>query len=83
MVDVKQAAEKARAYAGDVLGVDDFLLEEVESDQDVFKITLSFPDRKLASAVNPLVKAAVRREYKTFDIDKNTGEIKGMKIRSL
>jgi hypothetical protein len=59
-------------------------LEEIESategGAEVWRITLSMPDQSptnVLSAFNP------RREYKTFTVVKNTGEVTSMKIREM
>lgn len=84
MIDVKQAIANARDFAREVLsieflpGIDQILLEEVRSDNDHFDITLSFPQRE---SVNPI--ALHGREFKTFRVNKSSGEVEGMSIRQL
>ena len=80
MVDVKQAIVNARNYAAEVLGITATLLEEVHSRGNRFEITLSFPER--FSPTNPLLGGS-RREYKTFEVNKDTGEVVGMSIREI
>lgn len=80
MLDIKQAIINARSYAADVLGISATLLEEVHSRGNRFEITLSFPER--FSPSNPLLGGS-RREYKTFEVNKETGEVEGMSIREI
>jgi hypothetical protein len=79
MVDIKQAIANAKSYAADVLGIERLLLEEVHSRGDHFERTLSFPRR--IPHTNLLLDQAV--EYKTFQVNKNTGEVEGMSIREI
>ena len=86
MIDVIQAIAAAKTRAKEWLGEDRFLLEEVESDDRTFRITLSFPSRlagtarsKLAAMVDPTEP----REFKSFEVDKNSGEVKAMAIRQV
>jgi hypothetical protein len=64
-------------------------LEEVHSSKEAFEITLSFPDRRSPFARNPGLNPAlfhvdgVKREYKTFEVSKDTGEVVGMSIRQI
>jgi hypothetical protein len=86
MLSIKQAAQSAQKYLVDLFGdVPDIRLEEVDSSSDAWMITLSFLIDN--SADEPLVYRAYRtekiRQYKTFWIDKNTGEVTAMKIRNV
>jgi hypothetical protein len=83
MVNVKQAISNAVAYAAEVLGISDLLLEEVRSEPDHFEITLSFPTRGREPFSNPLAGVRLTREYKKFDVNKDTGEVTGMSIRQI
>ena len=88
MVDVKQAIAKAKAYAAEVLGESELLLEEVHSSEDRFKITLSFPERRSPKLtnINPMLSQRAwsqEREYKSFDVDKRSGDVLEMSIRQL
>lgn len=76
MIDIRQAIANAKSYATDVLGIHDLLLEEVHSRENFFEITLSFPRR--VPRPNPLLRQ--RNEYKTFQVNKETGEVEGMSI---
>jgi hypothetical protein len=87
MVTIQEATANAIAFALTSLGPErtrGLLLEEIESategGTEVWRITLSMPDRNPAnalSAFNP------RREYKTFTVVKSTGEVTSMKIREM
>jgi hypothetical protein len=89
MIDVKQAIQKAKLFAQDVLGQADLLLEEVSSDTDSFSITLSMPRRAgkteyLTAAVNPLARNyAADREFKEFHVLKSDGTVTRMSIREI
>jgi len=67
--------------------VQDLRLEEVElsDDKKYWSITLGF-SRATDSTNNPLgIPGIIRqsREYKTFKIDSETGEVQSMKIREV
>jgi hypothetical protein len=84
MVDIKQAVASAKTFVADTLGVSDFLLEEVLSEGTKFLITLSFPDRLRSHAPSPLVsRKHWDREFKTVAVDKNSGEISAMTMRTV
>ena len=86
MIDVKTAVQAAVRYAKEVYGERgeaSLLLEEVEpsSDERFWLITLSWP-----SPANPFValaRAGSGRDYKIFEVDRETGEVRSMKIRSV
>ena len=74
-------------FAQASLGVErtkEMRLEEIESavvgGTEVWRITLSMPDR---SPMNALDMFNTRRDYKTFTVAKNTGEVTSMKIREM
>jgi hypothetical protein len=82
MIPIKEAVEKAVGFARGVLEptrTNTILLEEVEAsavgESEVWRITLSLPDPDY-----PLSFAG-RRQYKTFTVDGQTGEVLSMKIR--
>jgi hypothetical protein len=84
MILVQEAVKKAVAFVREVLEAnrtDDILLEEVEPDTFAGKegwiITLSLRDPNM-----PLPFGA-NRQYKTFTVDGETGEVRAMKIRQL
>jgi hypothetical protein len=90
MVSVKQAVQSAVAFAQTVLEPDrlsDLRLEEVEAGevdgQHVWLITLSMMARHGPLASVSVLMSPVPREYKTFSVHKETGEVLGMKIRPL
>jgi hypothetical protein len=99
MIDVKQAIQKAKEFATDMLGQSDLLLEEVSSDDEAFEITLSMPRRagttehalgNVAAATasgNPLSllakNYAANREFKEFRVLKSDGTVSKMSIRQL
>ena len=84
MIPVKDAVARAVQFALDTLEpprISDLLLEEVESKvvggQDVWLITLSMPR---PGVFGPSPRA---RDYKTFTLDGETGEVLSMKIREV
>jgi hypothetical protein len=80
MLSVKEAAEKAAEFAVGVLDEPrrtNLRLEEVEKRGQHWLITLSMPSD------NPLGFLAQHRDYKTFTVDADTGEVLSMKIREL
>ena len=93
MVTIREAVQNAEAFARTLLPQDrlsDLRLEEVEAGelegQPVWQITLSMPARDIPPASVPAMSVLVSpsaREYKTFPVHKVTGEVLGMKIRTL
>jgi hypothetical protein len=94
MVSVKEAVESSRRFAMGTLGPErtaGLQLEEVELgkylDKDAWKITLSmlrpnlFSPNSLAGAVS--IPPYGPRDYKTFLVDRETGEVLSMRIREL
>jgi hypothetical protein len=84
MIPIREAVEKAVYFAMGVLEparTGSILLEEGEANtvggNAVWLITLSLPDPDL-----PL-KLSGHRQYKTFTVDGQTGEVLAMKIRQL
>jgi hypothetical protein len=98
MIDVKQATESASAFfnklyrdqiaSGNVLLGDQIVnsmrLEEVElvEDEKFWLITLSFELPPPTFALGPLSLRG-ERQYKTFKVDAQTGQVLSMKIREL
>ena len=84
-VPLKQAIASAIEFATGVLGnrARDVQLEEVESSLggELWRITLSMirQDPALASAI--MSGQGRQRDYKTFTVRKDTGEVTDMKIR--
>lgn len=92
MVSVKEATERAMAFALEALGPERTIgirLEEVESttvdSKDAWLITLSMlvPEQPLGSAAIAKALGTSKREYKTFTVLKPDGQVKSMKIREL
>ena len=97
MIEVEQAVKLAKEAAKKVYAdceVRDVLLEEVEipeNNSDSWLITLSFilapstnSDSIQAQAVlGALASIGRKRIYKVFEIGKDTGELRSMKIRTL
>jgi hypothetical protein len=93
MVDIKLAVERAKRFARDALGVEwlaDVRLEEIESSivngEPVWLITLSNPLRSegitaAGRAIAAALGADMQREYKVFEVAKDSGEVRSMKIR--
>ena len=82
---VKEAVSKAMEFATGVLSparTVDMRLEEVEAGdykgQDVWLITLSMGGQGLA-----FLAPSASRDFKTFAVHKETGEVLSMKIRQL
>ena len=80
MIPVKLAVAKAVEFAEAMLGASNILLEEVglgkDGPNDVWMVTLSFPGRSGLAALGG-------REYKTFTVRGDTGEVTHMRIREL
>lgn len=93
MVSIKEATERAMAFARDVLGHERTVglrLEEIESitedDEDAWLITLSMPipDDELGGFTAIADAFGTRnRQYKSFIVHKQSGEVKAMRIRKL
>lgn len=91
-IDVREAVNIAEKYFDSVkdmmgLQVNDLRLEEVElsEDKNFWLITLGF-NRLTDTAKNHLGLPTIprhEREYKIFNIDAQTGEVKSMKIREV
>jgi hypothetical protein len=90
MIDVKKAAEIARAHLIDLLGkqeIDDekaITLEEFElaENRKHWSITLGYPVRETRPKVPlnlPPLFQEPRRKFKTFRIDTKAGKVLGMK----
>jgi len=87
MVDLKEAVRRAKEYAVQVLELDpgEMLLEEVRPSNELWSITLSFNSRKGVKTSGPLADQMRQfrpydddREFKLFQINKNTGDVEGM-----
>jgi hypothetical protein len=96
MATIKEATQNARSFAADTLGearIQGLRLEEVESGREdgneVWRITLSMvlpkddsPHLGIGAALGGLATPP-RRVYKTFRVEKRTGEVTSMKMREL
>jgi len=93
MIDVKEAVRQATEYLEQLYPLSqlhDVLLEEVSLSDDgrYWFVTLGFsrpipspdPMRRVTEGV--LHSAKYQREYKVFEIDSATGQVKSMKIRA-
>jgi hypothetical protein len=96
MASVKEAVAKAIEFAQSVLGparTSDLRLEEVEKTKlngdDAWSITLSMLEPQATPLEGTLSQQLTRvygrgpREYKTFTVDSQTGNVLSMKIREL
>ena len=85
MIPIKEAFRAATEFAQELYGAERVAvtLEEVElsPDEHDWLITLGFANR----ALNPLAELGgphIRRDYKIFHVDGETGQVRSMKIRS-
>jgi len=93
MIDVKTAIARAAEYAKEWLGSGQVFLEEVELSKRgasaIWLVTLSIPRRDKPPAVGltysptPAELLYGGREYKIFEVDAETGEVRSMKIRDM
>ena len=95
MIDVKQAVANAKEFAQTTLGGkhSDYSLEEFERDtykgREVWLITLGMPRNVAEPAIPALgdrlgaLLGPADREYKTFAVDADSGEVLAMKLRVL
>jgi hypothetical protein len=90
MVSIKAALQNAMVFARNALGIErtqGLRLEEIESRDNAWLITLSMyiTNEGPASGIGEALRAIYdqKREYKTFAVDKETGEVTSMKIRIL
>ncbi len=88
MATIQEATANAIVFARTSLGPErtqELRLEEIESATEgrteVWRITLSMPDRYPINAMSMMLSP--RREYKTFTVVKSTGEVTSMKIREM
>jgi hypothetical protein len=89
-MEIKDAVRNAMEFAVTSLGAERTVgirLEEVESsrldDRPVWFITLSSVSNPSFRPIFGQIGADAEREYKTFTVDKETGEVLAMKIRLL
>jgi len=91
MIPIQLAVDNAVQFAKKVLEPGrsgEMLLEEVETavidDREFWLITLSVPRPKPTTlSFNTLGSMVGDRQYKTFKVDGETGEVLSMKIRQL
>jgi hypothetical protein len=91
MVDVKQAVSKAMDYLKDMYQIDrfkDVLLEEVDLSEDnkFWNVTIGFTRVQESTSGGPMAiligqSAEFKREYKVFQIDSETGDLRSMRSR--
>ena len=91
MVDVKQAVSKAMDYLEDMYQIDQFkdvLLEEVDLSEDnkYWNVTIGFTRLQDSTSGGPMAtligqSAEFKREYKVFQIDSTTGDLRSMRSR--
>lgn len=88
MVDIKQAAQAAEAFARslyDERGLPKLRIEEVDLSEDgrAWEITLGWDDPAPGAPGLVTLGFSTPRVYKTFRVDSASGEVKSMKIRSV
>jgi hypothetical protein len=91
MVDVKQAVAKAMDYLKDMYAIEQFkdvLLEEVDLSEDkkFWNVTVGFTRRQESTSGGPMAtligqSEEFKREYKVFQIDADTGDLRSMRSR--
>ena len=91
MVDVKQAVAKAMDYLRDMYQIDKFkdvLLEEVDLSEDnkFWNVTIGFTRGQETTSGGPMAvligqSSEFKREYKVFQIDAKTGDLRSMRSR--
>jgi hypothetical protein len=87
VISGREAFARAKQYATELLGTQEYTLEEVE--QDVYKdrhvwcIAIGFPKRRVsAPELMRSLGASLPLEYKTILVDMETGEPVAMKLAS-
>jgi hypothetical protein len=91
MVDVKQAVARAMDYLKDMYQIDKFkdvLLEEVDLSEDnkFWNVTIGFTRGQETTSGGPMAvligqSSEFKREYKVFQIDAKTGDLRSMRSR--
>ena len=90
MIEVKEAIQRAVEFAEKIYGGKpaDLRVEEVDSTDDLWLITLSFeimvvpPGLPTMSAI-PTAFMVPERQYKIFQVNKTDGRVQSMKIRQV
>lgn len=96
MITIKEAVKKAREYAAELYegeAIKNLLLEEAVFDESEknWLITLGYDSSRvkrevpsgLASTLTSMSKEETLREYKTFSIHGESGELVSMKLRKI
>ncbi|HEY8751115.1 MAG TPA: hypothetical protein VIM11_24240 [Tepidisphaeraceae bacterium] len=86
MIAVKEAIQRAAAFAEDIYGgrPAGFRVEEVDSADDLWLITLSFEVEKRATILSHAASlTTLERQFKIFQVDKSDGSVRSMKIRQV
>ena len=81
MVSAKNAVAAAATFATEVLDPGqtvDIRLEELESGADAYFVTLSM---RSPAEISPIAFIGSARDYRVFTVDRETGEVRAMKIR--
>jgi hypothetical protein len=91
MVDVKQAVSRAMSYLKELYPIEQFkdvLLEEVDlsEDNEYWNVTIGFTRRQDTTSGGPMAtligqSSEFKREYKVFQIDSKTGDLRSMRGR--
>jgi hypothetical protein len=87
MVSIPEAVKKTKEFAQALfeISVTDLRLEEIQSGsadgQPVWLITLSAPSVSAMLFARPAAGQVNGRDYKTFTVSKDSGEVLAMKIR--
>jgi hypothetical protein len=91
MVDVKLAVARAMDYLKEMYQTEEFkdiLLEEVDRSEDdkSWNVTIGFTRRQESTSGGPMAtligqSEEFKREYKVFQIDAETGQLRSMRSR--
>ncbi|UCF99466.1 MAG: hypothetical protein JSV89_07980 [Spirochaetaceae bacterium] len=91
MVNVKAAVSKAMGYLKDMYQIEQFkdvLLEEVDISEDnkYWNVTIGFTRRQESTSGGPMAtligqSTEFKREFKVFQIDAETGDLRSMRSR--
>jgi hypothetical protein len=88
MIDPKRAVQIAKEQAVGLLGEQPYNLEELDREdyngRDVWKVTLSYPDKRRLDNPSFLIRSPRDLfEYKVFAIDADSGEFVNMFLREV
>jgi hypothetical protein len=91
MIDVKGAVKVASSYLRDLYDkaqIEDVLLEEVRQSDDerYWLVTMGFsrpipPSQNVFERALEAYSPRMKREYKVFEIDSTSGDVRAMRIR--